>query len=465
MSSNAPLYTQAFIAPEFAALFGDEAWLRAMLRFEVSLAQAQATLGIVPQAAAAAIQAHAATWRFDPAELGAQGAHAGSIAVAFVQALMRHIAVSDPQAARFVHYGSTSQDVLDSALALCTRQAVDCMTTLLSRSAAAAHALARRHARVPLLARTLLQPAGVTTVGYKAAQWARALQRTRGRIARSSQAALAVSLGGASGDLAAYGAQGEALRAALAKILALSDPGYCWHTQRDDWLALAADVALACGSMSKIARDLALMGQAEVAEVAEPAAAGRGVSSAMPRKRNPVLSLRVIAASHGVPGLLASLLAAMPQEHERALGLWQAELALWPQVFVHALSATGALAALLEGLVVHADRCRENIQALRGTVFADKVADLLLPILGRAEAQALLGELCRRAQNERCELMPIVLEHCAQEPKLGGVSRHAIEACFDIDSAAQASARLAESLLAEDATLARRGAQRGDAIL
>jgi 3-carboxy-cis,cis-muconate cycloisomerase len=440
------LFERVLTDPAAEKMFSNAALIAAMLRFEIALAHAQGRTGVIPGAAAAAIREHAASFAPDAEQILRDGAHSGSLAIAFVKALIAHVAARDAQAARHVHFGATSQDVLDTALVLCTREAIALLDEALGGAVGAAEALANRHGATPMLARSLLQPAGVTTFGFKAAQWALSLSRVCARVRRTAGEALAVSLGGAVGNLAAQGTAGAAVRSELARELGLCDPGASWHTQREVWLALATDTALAAGVMGKIARDIALMAQAEVGEVAEAEVPGRGGSTAMPHKRNPVLTMRVIAAVQGVPGMIANLLAAMPHEHERALGSWQAELAQWPGVFVHAVSAARALEELLAGLQVDGARCRANIESLNGLVFAERLAEVFTPALGKTEAQALVSDLCRRAASEHRHLREVALECSRDDSRLLAVATK-FDSAFDVDRAAQASTALVETTL------------------
>jgi 3-carboxy-cis,cis-muconate cycloisomerase len=441
------LYQRALATPEAQAAFSDAALIEAMLRFELALAQAQGRLGLIPAQAAAAIARHGAGLTVDAEVLAREAANAGSLAIPFVKALTAHVGEHAREAARFVHFGATSQDVLDSAAAVCTRRAVHAMDAALACASRAAATLASRHSETPILARTLMQPAGVTSFGLKAAHWAQSLARGRNRVLDTARTALAVSLGGPIGNLAAYGELGERLRAELAASLELHDPGASWHTHRERWLALAADAALAAGSMLKIARDIALMTQPEVGEACEPEKPGRGASTAMPHKRNPVLAMRVIAAAHGIPGALANVMAAMSQEHERGLGTWQAELAQWPDVFIGGLSAAGALAELLEGLRLDSARCRRNIDALHGVVFAAELAELLAPALGRPQAHERVGQLARLAQEEGVHLRDLAAALLRDDLRLAACTPEHLDRIFDVDRAAQASARLVAPML------------------
>jgi 3-carboxy-cis,cis-muconate cycloisomerase len=439
-------------------VFSDAAIIGAMLRFESALARAQAKLGLIPAAAAATIAAGTTNFTVDSAQLARDGAHAGSLAIPFVHALTQHIARTGAQAAQYVHRGATSQDVLDSALVLCTRVALEQLDAQLTRGCDAARALAMRHERTPTLARTLMQPAGVTTFGLKAARWALSMHRGRERLRAGACDALAVALGGGAGDLAAFGDHGPALRAALAVELDLADPGASWHAQRESWIALAADAALAAGSLSKIANDIALMAQFEVGEVAEPhaplpqcgastAVPQRGGSTAMPHKRNPVLCLRVLAATQPVPHLIAQLLAAMKQEHERALGHWQAEIAAWPRVFTHTFSAAQALAELLEGLQVDAPRCQANIDALRGVLYADRLAHLFASAIPKLEAHELVATLAHRALDEQRNLCALAKQHVAGDARFSRIGVAEIEGCFAQEAAVAVAARETQSML------------------
>lgn len=441
------LFERILAEPAADAAFSDAALVNAMVTFEIALAESQARSGVIPADAGEAVAKHAPDFAPDTAQLLRDGAHAGSLAIAFVKALTAHVAARDAAAAQYVHFGATSQDVIDTAMVLCTRDALALLEDALAEAADAARALATRHAAAPMLARTLLQPAGITTFGHKAAQWTLSLAHGLALVRASAREALAVSFGGAIGNLVAQGDAGASVRAQLARQLGLRDPGATWHAQREVWLGLAANAALAGGLMGKIAHDIALMAQAEVGEVAEAEAPGRGGSTAMPHKRNPVLTMRVIAAVHSIPGMIANLLAAMPQEHERALGRWQAELAQWPGVFIHAVSAARALAGLLTGLVVDADRCRANIEALRGVIFAERLVETFSPALGKAEAQALVGELCRRATTERRHLRELALDRVRNDPRLAACVIAQIDALFDIDRAAQASNALVSPML------------------
>ena len=358
---NLPALDRFLSTPEIAAVFTDAALLQAMFGFEAALARAQAAEGLIPAAAATAIAGVCKVELFDTEAIIAASGRAGSLAIPLVEQLRRSVALFDPDAARHVHFGSTSQDVIDTALALCTRQALALLERDLAPLIDTLLALAEAHAHTPVLARTLMQPAQPTSFGLKCVNWAAPLVRSRVRLHAQAQTSLALQLGGAVGTLAVMGAQGDAVARRMAAELGLALPPSAWHTQRDEWLRLGLEVALLTGNLGKIGSDLALMSQAEVAELAEPSAPGRGASSAMPHKRNPVAAMVALAAAQRAPARVATLLAAMGQAHERGLGDWQAEIAEWPGLWI---SAHGALAALLEamqGLQVDPVRMLHNL--------------------------------------------------------------------------------------------------------
>ncbi|MES1163367.1 MAG: lyase family protein, partial [Rhizobacter sp.] len=243
------------------------------------------------------------------------------------------------------------------------------------------------------LARTLMQPASVTSFGLKCANWAAPLVRGRARIAQAAAHALKVQLGGAVGTLAQMKGEGPAVRQRMAEDLGLGNDGSAWHTQRDEWVALGCQLGILVGSLGKIAGDIALMGQWEVGELAEPSEPGRGGSSAMPHKRNPVASMVALAAAQRAPQRVAALLAAMPQAHERALGAWQAELAEWPQLLMSAHGSVRALAGALPGLQVDVARMRANIDRLRAQIPKDAADEWFDPALAQHAGQVALARI------------------------------------------------------------------------
>ncbi|MGJ7578867.1 3-carboxy-cis,cis-muconate cycloisomerase [Variovorax sp. RHLX14] len=393
-------------SPESLDAFSDGAFVAAMLRFESGLARAQAAEGLMPDAAAASIQACCDVSLFDVAGIVRDSGRAGSVAIPLVKALREKVAAANAEAAPFVHFGSTSQDVIDTATSLVTREVIALIEADLARAADVLLDHAIRYATTPMLARTLMQPASVTSFGFKCAGWAAPLVRSAERLHETAQRALQVQLGGAVGTLAQMRGRGAAVRARLAADLGLADPGATWHTQRDEWVALGCELGLMTGSLGKIGVDIGLLGQYEVGEVSEPSEAGRGGSSAMPHKRNPVASMVAVAAAHRVPQRVAVMLAAMPQQHERALGAWQAELAEWPQLVMSAHGSVRSLSAALPGLQVDAGRMQANIDRLRSELPQSAADEWFDPVLAEnagaiaVERVAVLRECLVVIQNK-----------------------------------------------------------------
>jgi 3-carboxy-cis,cis-muconate cycloisomerase len=378
----------------FADLFGrgavragDEAWLQAMLDTEAGLARALERAGLAADGAGAAITAAAMASRFDPGELGRQAALTGNPVPPLVRALT---AAAPPWAAGAVHRGATSQDILDTAAMLVAKRALRAVLTDLTAAATAAAGLAAGHRDTVMIGRTLLQQAVPVTFGLVAAGWLTSIDEARQALTRVRDQRLAVQFGGAAGTLAALGDAGPRIAGLLAGELGLAQPVLPWHTDRQRILDLAAALTAAAAALGKIARDVTLLAQSEVAEVSE-GGAGRGGSSAMPHKRNPVASVLVLGCTRRVPGLLATLAAAAEQEHQRAAGAWHAE---W-EPLADLLRLTGSAASwgaeLLAGLVVDSGRMRANLAAAGGFPMAERVAVLLGPALGPAAAHDLIA--------------------------------------------------------------------------
>lgn len=378
--------------PAMRSVFDGPSVIAAMLRFEAELARAQAGMDLIPADAADAIAACCRLEEFDPVQIGLDSGRAGSLAIPLVKALKDIVGQRHPDALPHVHLGATSQDVIDTAMVLVTRDALALLLADVDAAIAALLRHARQHAATPMLARTLMQPASVTSFGLVCAGWAAPLVRGRERLQVAAQAALQLQLGGAVGTLAQMKGQGAEVRARLAAALQLRDPGATWHTQRDSWTALGCELGLLAGSLGKIAFDISLLGQYEVAEVTEPAEPGRGGSSAMPHKRNPVASMVALAAAQRAPQQVAALLAAMPQQHQRALGPWQAELAEWPQLWLTVQGSAHALAGALPGLNVDAARMRANIDRLRAELPTQAADEWFDPALADGSAELARGQ-------------------------------------------------------------------------
>jgi 3-carboxy-cis,cis-muconate cycloisomerase len=392
-----PLLAPLFRTEDAAALFSDLARVQAMLDVEAALARAQARLGIIPEKAAGPITAACRAELYDAAALAHGAELSGNLAIPMVKQLTARVAEADPHAAGFVHWGATSQDIIDTGLILQLRCLLDLVGRDLPRLIRALASLAAQHRSTPMIGRTLLQQALPVTFGLKVAGWLDPLLRHRQRLAELRPRLLVVQLGGAAGTLASLGEGGPAAAEALALELGLVVPDMPWHGARDRIVELGCWLGALTGSLGKIARDLSLMAQTELGEAREPAGEGRGGSSTMPHKRNPVSCAVVLAAATRAPGLVAALLAAMPQEHERGLGGWHAEWETLPELAMLTAGALHHLAATIEGLELEPERMRTNIDATRGLVMAEAVQMALAPVLGRQEAHRLLEAASREA--------------------------------------------------------------------
>jgi 3-carboxy-cis,cis-muconate cycloisomerase len=337
----------------------------AIVRFEVALARAQAAIGRVPVDAADAIGAAGREFSPDLDRIALKGHESGTPVVEVIAQLGKAVEAQSVGAAQYLHVGATSQDALDTAMVLCVKPCVELALESLAAARAAAFDLARTHTATPVLARTLMQAAGVTTFGARTADWGLALGRCEKRLREAADEGLHVQLGGPLGTGAGFADCWPELRAAIARDLGLgAGPPGTWQSARDAWTNLLMQLGLATGFAAKIAGDLALMTQTEVGEVRDPGSES-GFSSSMPHKRNPVLCLRIRSCSHVVEGLTASLLSTIAVEQERGLGTWQAELAITPLLVSYAASALGTLFVLLRGLSFDADRAKQNIEAAR----------------------------------------------------------------------------------------------------
>ena len=334
-----------------------------MARFEGALARASARQGLLPAAHAEIILRVCERAQFDAAALAREG-RTGTLAIPFVKQLSAQVASVSPEAARHVHAGATSQDVIDTGAVLCLKPACARVNELTLRLGNAAAELTRRHARTPAAARTLLQPALPVTFGWKAAVWLSMLARSLTATRNAAAGACILQFGGPSGTLSSFGERGPAVMAALAQELELPTSMVPWHSARDRFARLGAELAILAGTAGKIARDVSLLMQPEVGEAAEGARAGRGGSSSMPHKRNPALSMLALEAAQRAPGLAATLLSQLTPEHERGMGQWQSQWFTLRELVCATASGTAAMADALEGLEVNEKAMLANLDSL-----------------------------------------------------------------------------------------------------
>jgi 3-carboxy-cis,cis-muconate cycloisomerase len=418
-TSLSPLLAPMLSSGPMRAVCDDAATLQHMLDFEAALARAQAATGVIPLTAAGPIAMACKAEGFDSAGLAEAATRSGNLAIPLVKALTAKVAQSDAEAARYVHWGATSQDVIDTAAMLGLRAGTDALLGDIDRAIAGFASLARQHRSTAMVARTWLQHALPLPFGLKLAEYAAALHRSKRRLQRMRRDTLALQFGGAAGTLAALGDKGLMVAEQLAQDLALPLPDAPWHTHRDRIAEAASVLAILTGTCGKIARDVSLMMQTDVAEAFEPSGEGRGGSSTMPHKRNPVAAATALAAATMAPNLAATIFAAQVQDHERSAGPWHAE---WPTLPTLLLVTSGALAAIVdiaEGLEVDTKRMRANLDATRGLIMAEAVTMALAEKIGKSDAHHLVEAASKKAVAEKKHLRDILAQDSKVTAQLG----------------------------------------------
>ncbi len=408
-TSLSPLLGPLLSSAAMRAVCDDTTYLQYMLDFEAALARAEAEAGVIPADAAGRISDACKAGAFDLVALAHAAAQSGNLAIPLVKALTANVALTDKKAAGYVHWGATSQDVIDTATMLGLRAAIDTLLADLDRAIAGFAKLAQKHRATAMVARSWLQHALPMPFGLKLAEYAAALHRSRARLKRLRTETLALQFGGAAGTLAALGDEGMAVAENLATELKLPLPDAPWHTHRDRIAEAASVLAILCGSCGKIARDVSLLMQTDVAEAFEPAGEGRGGSSTIPHKRNPVASATALAAATMAPNLAATIFASQVQDHERSAGPWHAE---WPTLPMLMLVTSGALAAIVdiaEGLEVDKARMLVNLDATHGLIMGEAVTFALAGKIGKSDAHHLVEAACRKAAAGKQHLRDVVM--------------------------------------------------------
>jgi 3-carboxy-cis,cis-muconate cycloisomerase len=390
------------------AVCDDVAYLQNMLDFEAALARAEAATGVIPSSAAGPITKACRAESFDLAALAEAATRSGNLAIPLVKALTAIVAKADTDAGRYVHWGATSQDVIDTATMLMLRAGIDALLGDIDRAIAGFAKLARQHRNTAVVARTWLQHALPMPFGLKLAEYAAALHRSRARLRRLRSEGLALQFGGAAGTLAALGDKGLLVAAKLAEELKLPLPDAPWHAHRDRIAEAASVLAIVTGTCGKIARDVSLMMQTDVGEAFEPSGEGRGGSSTMPHKRNPVAAASALGAATMAPNLAATIFAAQVGEHERSAGPWHAE---WPTLPALMLVTSGGLAAIVdiaEGMEVDVARMRVNLDATRGLIMAEAVTMALAEKIGKSDAHHLIEAASKEAAADKKHLRDVL---------------------------------------------------------
>jgi 3-carboxy-cis,cis-muconate cycloisomerase len=409
-TSLSPLLAPMLSSAAMRAICDDAALLQHMLDFEAALARAEAAAGVIPASAAGPIAKACKAESFDLAALAETATRSGNLAIPLVKALTAEVAKADAEAARYVHWGATSQDVIDTAVMLGLRAAIDALLADTDRAIKGFARLARQHRNTAMVARTWLQHALPMPFGLKLAEYAAALHRSRLRLQRLRAEGLALQFGGAAGTLAALGDKGILVAEKLALELELPLPEAPWHTHRDRIAEAASVFAILAGSCGKIARDVSLMMQTDVGEAFEPSGEGRGGSSTMPHKRNPVAAATALAAATMAPNLAATIFAAQVQDHERSAGPWHAE---WPTLPMLQLVTSGALAAIVdiaEGLEVDVARMRVNLDATHGLIMAEAVTFALAEKIGKSAAHHLIEAASKKAVAGKKDLRDVLTQ-------------------------------------------------------
>jgi 3-carboxy-cis,cis-muconate cycloisomerase len=382
-----------FTTAAMAAIFAPDAHVRQLLAFEAALAHAEAQAGIIPPDAAETIAKACRAEQFDIAALYREAAVAGTLAIPLVRMLTEQLA---PHARNYAHWGATSQDAVDTALMLQMRAGLNLLEADLLGVCEGCAALAERHRRTLMAGRTLLQQALPIPFGLKAARWLALTTRQVRELGERRDRSLALQFGGAAGTLAALGDKGLQVAALLAEELDLSLPDLPWHAERDRVASLAAALGVTAGAVAKIARDIALLAQTEVGEVSEAAVPGKGGSSAMPQKRNPIDATMALAAARLAIGQVPVILVAMDQEHERAVGGWQAEWAAIPDLFRYTAGAVARVRSAVEGLQIDTEQMRANLDRAGGLLMAEALTMALASHVGRPHAQRLVKDVAGR---------------------------------------------------------------------
>lgn len=422
------LYDHLFSYGAMQDVLSDEAHVKAMLRFEAALATAEARAGVIPEGAARKVAEQCGSVQFDLGSIAEEAALAGNLAIPLVKMLTEAVARQDKDAARFVHWGATSQDAIDTGFVLQLQDALKLVEKDLTRLSGTLTELAQVHRRTIMVARTWMQQALPTTFGFVVAGWLDAILHQRTRLQEIRSRALTLQFGGAVGTLAALRADGPKVAQFLAEELHLALPTVPWHAHRDRMAEVAGFCGVLAGTLGKIARDISLQAQTEIGELSEPGGEGRGGSSTLPHKRNPVTCSIVLAMATRAPGLVSTILAAMPQEGQRALGGWQAEWEALPELLRLCSGALHHLADMMPQLQVNPQRMLQNMDATKGLIFAEAVTMALADRMGKMPAHLLMEAACKKALAENRALKDVLRE----EPGLHGhLTAADLEGLFD----------------------------------
>jgi 3-carboxy-cis,cis-muconate cycloisomerase len=421
---DSDIFKDMFGTAEMRAVFSDDNLLRCYVDAEVALAVAQGRLGVIPQDSADAIARTAPSVALDRAALKEEAENVGYPIVG----LVRQLSTKLGDAGRYIHWGATTQDIMDTATVLQIRAALDFVEREMAAVSLALVKLAQKYQDTPMAGRTHLQQALPITFGYKCAIWLSMLQRHAERLRELKPRVLVAQFGGAAGTLASLGDKGLDVRREYARELKLGEPPITWHVARDAVAETVNFLALVTGSLGKIGFDIMLMMMTELGEAFEPFASHRGASSTMPQKRNPISSEILVANAKAVRQHAGLVLDAMIQDFERATGPWHVEWLAVPESFILTAGSLAQAKFMLEGLVVDESRMRANLQLTQGLIVAEAIMMGLAPRLGRQHAHDLVYEACRQAMAQKRSLFDVLAENPAISAAL---SRDRLQALCD----------------------------------
>ena len=392
------LYDRIFYSERVNAIFSNEGVIDAMLRFEAALAAAQAKHGIIPSEAADVIEANCNVGKINIEKLIADSVLGGNLAIPLVSQLTQWVRSESPQAAAYVHFGATSQDLIDSAAMIQIKKAAKFMMDDLNRLVDRLVSVTKTHRATLMVGRSFMQHARPITFGFKTAGWLGPLVRSRFDLQEMIKEDFVLQFGGAVGTLSAMNEKGLPISKSISESLGLKNPPRPWHTQRDRLASIGAIFGILAGNIAKIAKDISLLSQTEIAELIETSQPGRGGSSTMPQKSNPVGCICILANTIRIPALVSTLFSTMSQDHERATGEWHAEWQPLTDIVQLTAGAVNKAVELLDGLEINSRQMLHNLELTRGLIYSENISLALVPFMGRSEAHELIAGACRGSQ-------------------------------------------------------------------
>jgi len=436
------LYSEIFYSTEVNGLFSDRNTIAEMLRFEAALAQAQAKNGVVSETFSAIIAQCCDAHLIDLEKLKTEIKLGGNAAIPLVKQLTRIVKNNDVEASKMVHLGATSQDVVDTAMVLQIKAFLAWLASKLNQLRQLLVALTQKHRSTLMIGRTLLQQARPITFGLKTAGWLEGIVRSQNRLSETQPRLLKLQLSGAVGS--GNASINQAVHQTMAQELGLT-PSFSWQTQRDGFAEWASVLGILVGSLGKIAKDVSLLMQTEVGEVYEGAGEGKGGSSTMPHKRNPVTCAALLANATRTPHLVASILSAMPQEHERSAGLWHSEWEVLVELMTLTAGSVERALELVSGLEVDEKRMLANLEVTKGLIYAENVSLALAPKMGKMQAHELVEKACKTAIQQQKHLKEVLIEWALELPDL--------DALFNPENSIGFSLELIDEVLAQTSTV------------